>query len=358
MDTQIIVIGAGVVGLTTALVLKQKGYQHVTVVAKYVPGDMCVEYTSPYAGAHWRTMAKNDDKFLSSLDAVSYEKFMNMVGNTKEKNRDDINQTEMGIMAVPSWDYYDDETVPEYANPWIKDVVYNFRMLTEKDGLPAGAKLGHTYTTVLINSPVYLKWLQNQFTQLGGTIVKRSLSHIDDLFDVVKSSHAAVINCTGLGARFLGGVQDEAVTPTRGQTVVVDAPHIKATITHVRPEGMTYIIPRSDGTVILGGTANKGDFNPYVDDVVAKYIIRRTKSLCPQLDEEPKIVRHAVGLRPSRIGGPRFENEVRRSKDGKKALHVTHAYGHGGYGYQSSWGSAAHTVQLMEKGLPTGKSRL
>lgn len=62
---------------------------------------------------------------IIALDAISYEKFMNMVGNTKEKNRDDINHTEMGIMAVPSWDYYDDETVPEYSNPWIKDVVYN-----------------------------------------------------------------------------------------------------------------------------------------------------------------------------------------------------------------------------------------
>lgn len=107
-----------------------------------------------------------------------------------------------------------------------------------------------------------MRWLQSQFTQLGGKIVKQALSHIDEIFDFVQDknpSHVAVINCTGLGARFLGGVLDEAVFPTRGQTVVVHAPHIKATTTHVRPEGMTYIIPRSDGTVILGGTANKHD---------------------------------------------------------------------------------------------------
>jgi D-amino-acid oxidase len=51
MDT-VIVIGAGVTGLTTALTLKRMGYPKVTVVAKYIPGDMCVEYTSPYAGKH------------------------------------------------------------------------------------------------------------------------------------------------------------------------------------------------------------------------------------------------------------------------------------------------------------------
>lgn len=49
MDS-IVVIGAGVTGLTTALMLKQMGYPKVVVVAKHIPGDMCIEYTSPYAG--------------------------------------------------------------------------------------------------------------------------------------------------------------------------------------------------------------------------------------------------------------------------------------------------------------------
>ena len=47
---KIIVIGAGVTGITTALLLKQKGYENVKVVAKHVPGDMDIQYTSPYAG--------------------------------------------------------------------------------------------------------------------------------------------------------------------------------------------------------------------------------------------------------------------------------------------------------------------
>jgi hypothetical protein len=49
MSTNVVVIGAGVIGLTTALLLQKKGYC-VTVVAKYVPGDMNIEYTSPYSG--------------------------------------------------------------------------------------------------------------------------------------------------------------------------------------------------------------------------------------------------------------------------------------------------------------------
>lgn len=50
MDTHVIVIGAGVTGLTTSLALKRKGYKNVTIVAKHIPGDNSIEYTSPYAG--------------------------------------------------------------------------------------------------------------------------------------------------------------------------------------------------------------------------------------------------------------------------------------------------------------------
>ncbi|KAI9274904.1 hypothetical protein EDC94DRAFT_509581 [Helicostylum pulchrum] len=319
MDTQIIVLGAGVIGLTTALVLKQRGYKRVTIVAKYVPGDMCIEYTSPFAGAHWRTMAMNDNPLFQKFDAVSYKKFMGFAGN-KQGN---INE-QVGIMTVPSYDYYDDNSTPEVTDPWFQNIVQDgilnldqFKFLTE--GLPQGVKTGFTYTT---------------------------------------EPYAALINCTGLGARFLGGVQDDKVFPTRGQTVVVYAPHIKKTITHVSTQGMTYIIPRSDGTVILGGTANKHDFNPYIDEATVQSILTRTAALCPEIDSSLKIVRHTVGLRPSREGGARFENEIRRSKHHDFALYVTHAYGHGGFGIQSSWGSAEYTVELMEKGLSLTKSRL
>lgn len=64
-----IIYRAGVIGLTTALVLSRennyneeegggegirskKGYE-ITVAAKYMPGDYDVEYVSPWAGAHY-----------------------------------------------------------------------------------------------------------------------------------------------------------------------------------------------------------------------------------------------------------------------------------------------------------------
>jgi len=56
---------------------------------------------------------------------------------------------------------------------------------------------------------------------LGGTTERVSLSHLNDCID---SDTDVVINCTGIHARTLGGVEDLDVYPVRGQTVIVQLP--------------------------------------------------------------------------------------------------------------------------------------
>lgn len=50
---------------------------------------------------------------------------MGFAGNNKEIQGEGLVNEEIGIMVVPSYDYYDDDSVPEVTNPWIKDTVYN-----------------------------------------------------------------------------------------------------------------------------------------------------------------------------------------------------------------------------------------
>jgi D-amino-acid oxidase len=52
----IVVLGAGVSGLTTALLLSQSpqsSQYKITVLAKHMPGDYDIEYASPWAGANY-----------------------------------------------------------------------------------------------------------------------------------------------------------------------------------------------------------------------------------------------------------------------------------------------------------------
>jgi D-amino-acid oxidase len=76
-----------------------------------------------------------------------------------------------------------------------------------------------------------MKWLLDQFIAAGGTTCRRQLAHINEAFG---ENTDVVVNCTGIGARVLGGVEDEAVYPTRGQTILVWAPHVKVMKTFIK----------------------------------------------------------------------------------------------------------------------------
>lgn len=65
MNKKVNVIGSGVIGLTTAILLQEKGYQ-VTIIASEFPGEQHSDYTSPCAGARWKTLAPNSDLRLQS----------------------------------------------------------------------------------------------------------------------------------------------------------------------------------------------------------------------------------------------------------------------------------------------------
>ncbi len=56
---------------------------------------------------------------------------------------------------------------------------------------------------------------------MGGTTQRANLSHINEC---IKSDTNIVVNCSGIHARTLGGVEDSDVFPARGQTVIAQLP--------------------------------------------------------------------------------------------------------------------------------------
>ena len=104
------------------------------------------------------------------------------------------------------------------------------------------------------------------------------------------------------------------------------------------------------GGTLLGGSYQKGNWDSQIDLSLANRIMKRAVELCPSLTggknlEHLSIVRHSVGLRPLRIGGPRLEKE---KIDG---TWVVHNYGHGGYGYQCSYGCSQVAVGLVAEAV-------
>ena len=158
------------------------------------------------------------------------------------------------------------------------------------------------------------------------------------------------MNCTGLASRTLPGVLDAKLYPARGQTVVVrndPGPMMTTSGTDDGDYEIFYVMTRAaGGGTILGGTNQKNAWDPLPDPNIAVRIMKRAVELHPGLVEKDQgiegldIIRHGVGLRPAREDGPRIE------ADRIEGVSVVHNYGHGGFGYQASFGCAALAVKL------------
>jgi D-amino-acid oxidase len=223
-----------------------------------------------------------------------------------------------------------------------------------------------SFTTVCINTALYLPWLASQCLKAGVVIKRGVCSHVLDAIDKHHTGFHAdlIVNCTGLSSKRLGGVEDQSMFPSRGQTVLVrnDPGYIVgSTGTDDGPDESVYIMNRAGGGgCILGGCSLRHNWESQPDPNMAVRIMKRAVDICPKLVPEGKgieglsIVRHNVGLRPMRANGIRIETEA--ITNGSKTVPVVHNYGHGGAGYQTSYGCAKRAVRLVEEALaPRGK---
>ncbi|KKY23325.1 putative d-amino-acid oxidase [Diplodia seriata] len=360
----IVVIGAGVIGLQTAITLLEAGAA-VTIIAKHVPGDKAKDYTSPWysytvsfelrsrlhlrgestadmsrAGAQWRTHATAEDKEIQEWDIESYNIWLDMV--EKEKSQASF-ATKSGVEKFHSifyWTGPDTEIPSGPHSAWWAPHMRNFRELPTSE-LPPGAHAGATYDAVTIDTGVYLPYLLSRARSLGATLIEAALPMIttttttDSAVSGSNLPHAlatatrllaayhhsptsppptisAFVNATGIAARSL--VPDPSVFPIRGQTVLVRGLP-RALTTVWRPDGtLSYVIPRAtSGTAVLGGTKEAGDWRAEEDAATTRGILERCKALAPELltakEGGFELLAVNVGFRPGRIGGPRVEVE-------------------------------------------------
>lgn len=362
MSIPVVVVGAGVVGLTAAIELKKSNSSYdITVVGTFLPGDILISYTSPFAGANWHSFASHEDKYLQELDRVGYHRLMELADNPRS-----------GIWKKPNASFFTDIAVKEVNGDvsklggWYHGLT-NCRVLPKSELLP-GTVHGIEFDGLVLSVPVYLLFLAQQCLELGIHI--RRVTTINDIEDARKlhahhSFAKLVINSAGLGASKMAGVDDKNRNyPVRGQVMVV-----RNTVDRVimvegfkEPNEMLYIFPRKEGGAIIGGSFFADNLDGTEDLGLTQRIIKRALQYAPELVDPSfksnpdflDIVRVNVGLRPFRDGGMRIEID-----ESKRWL--IHNYGAGGGGYQGSYGFAAKVVHLAEEALATlniGKSKL
>jgi D-amino-acid oxidase len=305
------VIGAGVSGLTTAVVLAEAGVR-VHVVAEDLPGR-----TSLAAGAMWGPYLVEPKEKVDEWSQNSLEVFRALADDPRTGVR-----ITSGIEASRYAD-----APPEWAT-----MLPGFQPCGP-DELPPGFSTGYRFEVPLIDMPVYLAYLQARLLATGTTITQDTVTNLDE-----PALGPVVVNCSGLGARQLA--DDRDLRPIRGQHVIVTNPGITEFFsedTGTSPD-LLCIYPHGD-TVALGGTAIDGRADLAPDPAAAEAILRRCTAVEPRL-ANARILSHRIGTRPTRMA-VRVEAEHRPT--GRTILHN---YGHGGAGVTLSWG-CAHDIRRL-----------
>jgi D-amino-acid oxidase len=225
-------------------------------------------------------------------------------------------------MAPPHWAYS----------------VRGFRVCPAAE-LPAGYASGWEYTIPLVDMPRYLAYLERRLVGLG--VETEIQTSPIETFDKVGHLAPIVVNCTGLAARRL--VDDQQLSGTMGQMVVVANPGIDRFFQDVTESAeLTYVLPHDD-YVILGGNAEPGCEDLTVDPDVIAGIIDRCVAVEPRLRDAP-VLGYRVGVRPSRP-------TVRLEREEADGYALIHNYGHGGSGITLSWGCAGEVLSLLGYGV-------
>ncbi|MFF8837204.1 NAD(P)/FAD-dependent oxidoreductase [Streptomyces sp. NPDC015130] len=316
MDSDVIVVGGGVVGLTTAVTLAERGLR-VRIWSR----DEVTATTSAVAGALWWPYRIEPAAEAGAWALASLRVYGELAADPERTGVRWV----AGVHA---------DVVLDALGPWAKEVP-GLRQLAPEE-VPGAYGTGLAARLPLIDMPVHLQWLRGRFEAAGGVFERRTVTG----FAEAAARAWVVVDCTGLGARELA--PDAGLLPVRGQLVLVENPGVEEWFTAADEEAgeTTYFFPQP-GRLVLGGTAEEGSERLDADPATAEAIVARCARVRPEI-AGARVLGHRVGLRPARASGVRIE-AVTLPGGGR----LVHHYGHGGAGVTVAWGCAERAAELV-----------
>lgn len=240
--TRFAVLGCGVSGLSTAILLQrryQNGPRTVTIYAKDLPPNT----TSNIAGASWAptSVYENEtgdfaDQFRQACK-ISNRAFQLLVG------------PDYGVRWMDTFELIRNEGFADRELPGGNDLYPQIQIHRDAANY-FGFPYVRQYSTMLIEPSIYLSALLRDFYSAGGRVVVKEFKN---RAEIARLREQVVFNCTGLGSRSL--FDDETLVPVRGQLeILLPQPEIDYCYL-----SSGYMFPRRDG-VVLGGTWDHDDW--------------------------------------------------------------------------------------------------
>lgn len=251
------VIGAGVMGLTTARLLQEAG-QKVTIYTAALSPDT----TSAVAGGQVSPFGHYSEEMVTSqwltqfqaAMAYSWKRFEGLVGD------------HYGIRWLPT---YEESRNPVIRGDWM-DVYYPRGRTLRRDEHPFPIDNAIAFDTMYVETPRFMAQLMNEVLR-GGSAIR--LRRFETLADLSALPERTIVNCTGIGAKALVG--DEELIPVRGQLAVL-APQHEVKYAFAGTAG--YMFPRNDG-ILLGGTFERGEWDATPQPAAIARILARHSRL-------------------------------------------------------------------------------
>lgn len=325
MTERVIVVGAGVVGLTCAVVLAEEGHE-VDVLAR----DLPLETTSALAGGLWLPYRTAPDGRTAQWARSSLVE-LSALASGPDGDRAGVRMVTGHLL----------DRSGRGLPPWAPATADLAPLTAEREPAPGYAE-GYRATLPLVHMRRYLAYLGRRLAAAGGTVTRMALGALP--------ARRTVVNCTGLAARSL--VPDSSVVPVRGQVVLLSDPGLDQWwVDDQEQDGhLAYVLPHGDH-VVVGGTAQEDEWSTTPDPATTRRLLDRARELAPALGRAA-VLGERVGLRPGRpdvrleiagpTGAPGPDTPGRDTPDT-----IIHCYGHGGSGVTLSWGCAQEVAGIV-----------
>lgn len=302
VGVDVTIVGAGVIGLTTAVELQRAG--HVVQVVAAATGN---DTTSAVAGALWFPFRADPPDRVNGWAQRSRERLAALAEAVPAA----------GVDVLTAYEATNDSALPWWA-PSTEGLAY---VEDSPLGCPA-----FRFRAPRVEPLLFLGWLEGQ---LERPLRRERVASLDVLPGDV------VVNCTGLGARALTG--DTSLRAVYGQVLLVEPGELDMGVSlgdERDVSAMLYAIPRRTD-VVLGGCAlpcpDETPLRP--DPVIRETILARARAAGLK---HGRVLAERAGLRPCRP-------TVRLEREGR----LLHNYGQGGAGYTLAYGCAEEAVALL-----------
>jgi glycine oxidase len=287
----VIIVGGGIIGLSLSIALRKRGVQ-VLLVERGEPG----REASHAAAGMLADCVLEMPRALETLARASAEMYPEFVHELQDESGMDVDLRDQGTLLFPAPEHLDNQTgfganhrlpaplgelEPELADPGRPAFFFKERSVDPR-ALSAAALKAAKHRGVDISSGSTVQTVLASDGRVAGVATDRADYHAP-----------VVVNCAGAWAGQLPPL-GFPTRPVKGQMLAVAGGNW---LRHVIRSPEVYLVPRSNGRILIGSTLEEAGYDKRVDADIIHRMHSAAVALFHRLEEARRLEAWA-GLRP------------------------------------------------------------